>query len=96
MRNRVLALLISLVICGMANAESRPKNMVYLRTIDPSIEQDMRYARAHNFTGHRLDGYDAAECLLSVDTARKTVNGWAAPRRNMGLTGIRRKGGISN
>ncbi|WP_059182677.1 M15 family metallopeptidase [Pseudomonas sp. URMO17WK12:I11] len=69
-RNRVLALLISLVICGMANAESRPENMVYLRTIDPSIEQDMRYASAHNFTGHRLDGYDAAECLLSVDTAK--------------------------
>ncbi|MGE8187507.1 M15 family metallopeptidase [Pseudomonas sp. NPDC086278] len=43
--------------------------MVYLRSIDPSIEQDMRYAGAHNFTGHRLDGYDAAECVLSRDTA---------------------------
>jgi D-alanyl-D-alanine dipeptidase len=79
-RNRVLTLLISLVICGMASAEQRPANMVYLRTIDPSIEQDMRYAGAHNFTGHRLDGYDAAECLLSVDTAKALARVQAALR----------------
>ncbi|WP_419709482.1 M15 family metallopeptidase [Pseudomonas sp. NFX224] len=50
--------------------ESKPEHMVYLRTIDPGIEQDIRYASAHNFTGHPLDGYQAAECLLSVDAAK--------------------------
>ncbi|MBA4363808.1 MAG: D-alanyl-D-alanine dipeptidase, partial [Pseudomonas sp.] len=63
-------LLLSAILPGIANAGPRPDNMVYLRTIDPTIEQDIRYASAHNFTGHPLDGYDAAECLLSLDTAQ--------------------------
>ena len=54
--------------------------MVYLRTIDPSIEQDMRYAGAHNFTGHRLDGYGAAECLLSAGHRQCTRRVQAALR----------------
>ena len=64
------ALCLSIVAPGMVAAETRPENMVYLRTIDPGIEQDIRYASAHNFTGHPLDGYDAAQCLLSLDAAK--------------------------
>jgi len=67
--SKILATL-CLVVPGMANAEPRPEHMVYLRTIAPSIEQDIRYATAHNFTGHPLDGYEAPECLLSVDAAK--------------------------
>ena len=43
---------------------------MYLRSIDPGIEQDIRYASAHNFTGHPLDGYAAAQCLLTQDAAQ--------------------------
>lgn len=50
--------------------ELKPEHMVYLRSVDPGIEQDIRYASAHNFTGHPLDGYRAAECLLSADAAK--------------------------
>lgn len=64
------ALCLSIVVPCMASAEPRPENMVYMRTIDPGIEQDIRYASAHNFTGHPLDGYAAGECLLSVDAAK--------------------------
>lgn len=63
-------LLLSISVPAMASAESKPEHMVYLRAIDPSIEQDIRYAGAHNFTGHALDGYTAPECLLSLDTAK--------------------------
>ncbi|MCX7078202.1 MAG: M15 family metallopeptidase [Pseudomonas sp.] len=56
-----------------ACAEPMPGHMVYLRTIDPSIEQDIRYASAHNFTGRPLDGYAAAECILSQDAAKAIV-----------------------
>ncbi|WP_371925539.1 M15 family metallopeptidase [Pseudomonas sp. ANT_J28] len=63
-------LCLSIVAPGIAGAETRPENMVYLRTIDPGIEQDIRYASAHNFTGHPLDGYDAGECMLSLDAAK--------------------------
>jgi D-alanyl-D-alanine dipeptidase len=41
-----------------------PKGFVYLRDIDPSIAQDMRYAGRDNFVGHPLPGYDAPECVL--------------------------------
>lgn len=63
-------LYLGFVVSGVAQAETRPEHMVYLRSIDPSIEQDIRYATAHNFTGHPLDGYEAPECLLSVDAAK--------------------------
>ncbi len=67
---RSLLLFLCLSLPGLAAAEDRPAHMVYLRAIDPGIEQDIRYAGAHNFTGHPLDGYEAPECLLSLDAAR--------------------------
>jgi D-alanyl-D-alanine dipeptidase len=63
-------LYLSLIVPCLASAESRPGHMAYLRTVDPSIEQDIRYASAHNFTGHPLDGYAAPECLLSLEAAK--------------------------
>ena len=63
-------LLLSLVSPAMADTQQPPEHMVYLRTIAPGIEQDIRYASAHNFTGHPLDGYAAPECLLSLDAAQ--------------------------
>jgi D-alanyl-D-alanine dipeptidase len=62
--------LLLLCLATSASAEPRPEHMVYLRTIDPTIEHDIRYASAHNFTGHPLDGYAAAECLLTLDAAQ--------------------------
>jgi D-alanyl-D-alanine dipeptidase len=41
-----------------------PADFVFLRDIDPTIIQDMRYATANNFTGHRLNGYEAGECIV--------------------------------
>ena len=46
-----------------------PKDLVYLRDIDPSIAQDMRYASRDNFVGQPLPGYDAPECVLRRDAA---------------------------
>ncbi|MBV8755335.1 MAG: M15 family metallopeptidase [Hyphomicrobiales bacterium] len=41
-----------------------PAPLVYLRGIDPTIVQDIRYATSANFTGHVVPGYKAAECIL--------------------------------
>ena len=50
---------------AVAYAAPRPEApLVYLRDIDPSIAQDMRYAGRDNFTGKSLPGYNAPECLL--------------------------------
>jgi zinc D-Ala-D-Ala dipeptidase len=46
-----------------------PAGFVYLRDVDPSIAQDMRYAAYDNFVGHPLPGYEAAECVLRRDVA---------------------------
>lgn len=42
-----------------------PKGFVYLRDVDPTIVQDIRYAGSHNFVGRPIKGYLAAECILS-------------------------------
>lgn len=47
-----------------AQAAPRSAPLVYLRDIDASIRQDMRYAGGDNFTGKPLPGYDAPECML--------------------------------
>lgn len=41
-----------------------PDGFVRLRERDPSIRQDIRYAGPFNFTGRRVPGYLAAECIL--------------------------------
>jgi D-alanyl-D-alanine dipeptidase len=41
-----------------------PAGFVHLRAVDPNIRQDMRYATPFNFTGKRVPGYEAAECIL--------------------------------
>jgi zinc D-Ala-D-Ala dipeptidase len=47
-----------------------PKGFVYLRDIDPTIVQDIRYAGSHNFVGRPIRGYLAAECILSQPAAK--------------------------
>jgi len=59
------------VLPAMAVAGSAlPKGFVYLRDIDPTIVQDIRYAGSHNFVGRPIRGYLAAECILSRPVAR--------------------------
>jgi D-alanyl-D-alanine dipeptidase len=53
-----------------AGITARPNDLVYLRDVDPSIVQDMRYAQWHNFVGRKIRGYDAAQCFLTLRAAR--------------------------
>jgi D-alanyl-D-alanine dipeptidase len=39
-----------------ASAAEMPADFVYLRDIDPTIQQDMRYAGADNFTARPVPG----------------------------------------
>ena len=50
-------------------AEEMANGFVYLRDVDPTILQDMRYAGPGNFTGHAVNGYDAPECVLVREAA---------------------------
>lgn len=53
-----------------ALAGETPGGFVYLRDVDAGIRQDMRYATADNFTGRRLPGYEAGECILERAVAQ--------------------------
>lgn len=46
-----------------------PSRFVYLRDVDATVGQDMRYAGPHNFTGHPVPGYAAPECVLVREAA---------------------------
>jgi zinc D-Ala-D-Ala dipeptidase len=70
MRVSPYALAATLLLSAPAHARERlPPGFVYLRDIDSSIAQDMRYATADNFTGRPLPGYAAAECILRREAA---------------------------
>jgi D-alanyl-D-alanine dipeptidase len=62
-----------------------PKDFVYLRDIDPTIQQDMRYAGSKNFTGKPVPGYDAAECVL-VRQAAEALKAAQADLKAKGLS----------
>ena len=70
---RKARLLIAALLAALAGPawarEALPTGFVYLRDVEPSIAQDMRYATRDNFVGHPLPGYDAAECVLRRDVA---------------------------
>ncbi len=55
-----------------AQAEPEPKapaDFVALRSVAPTILQDMRYTTAHNFVGERIDGYRQPLCILTRPAA---------------------------
>ena len=71
LRNLITAALVfgALAMPAMARGPL-PAGFVYLRDIDASIAQDMRYASDDNFTGRPLPGYGAGECVLRRDVAQ--------------------------
>jgi D-alanyl-D-alanine dipeptidase len=67
-----LVLLLTLLLGTAVPAAARdmlPPGFVYLRDVDSSIVQDMRYATSDNFTGRPLPGYAASECILRREAA---------------------------
>jgi D-alanyl-D-alanine dipeptidase len=66
-RQQVKSLLIAAIAIttvASAQAQSLPGGFVYLRDIDPTIIQDIRYATPNNFIGRPLAGYGAGECVV--------------------------------
>lgn len=64
MKSIRIAIVLTAISSG-AHAQSLPANFVYLRDVDPSIIQDIRYATSNNFVGRPLAGYDAGECVVT-------------------------------
>ncbi len=64
-----LVLIIMMLPAPALAGSALPKGFVYLRDLDPTIVQDIRYAGSHNFVGRPIRGYLAAGCILSVPAA---------------------------
>src|SRR6476469_11204112 len=87
-RRMVLAAILaaSCLTGAAAQAQKLPAGFVYLRDVDPTIIQDMRYAGANNFVGRPLRGYQAAECVVKreVGALRESVQAELA-QQNLSL-----------
>jgi zinc D-Ala-D-Ala dipeptidase len=63
MKAKLIALVMAAAI-SQASAQTLPGGFAYLRDIDPTIVQDIRYATSNNFVGRPLRGYEAGECIV--------------------------------
>ena len=54
---------------GWQELGTLPEPLVYLRDVDASILQDIRYAGPDNFTGRPVPGYGAHECVILREAA---------------------------
>ena len=72
MKPALLVVLLALATAPAA-AEPLPAGFARLSDLSPGIAQDIRYARAFNFTGAKVPGYDAATCILTQATARALI-----------------------
>lgn len=74
LRQACLAGLAFLAVGGpVAAAEGEgaglPEGFVYLRAVDPTIRQEVRYFGHHNFMGRPVPGYGANEIVLTREAA---------------------------
>ncbi len=78
-----LAIAASASAVAPASAQTLPGGFVFLRDIDPSIIQDIRYAGSNNLAGRPLAGYEAAECAVKrrVALALKSIQQELAPQK---------------
>ena len=80
------AIVIAVAVAASASpaaAQLLPGDFVFLRDIDPTIIQDIRYAGSNNFVGRPLRGYGAGECVVkrTVGLALKSIQQELAPQK---------------
>ncbi|MGW3650606.1 M15 family metallopeptidase [Streptomyces sp. NPDC000878] len=54
---------------GSTPEAGAPDDFVALRSVDPTIIQEMRYFTPHNFVGEPIDGYEQPICILTRPAA---------------------------
>lgn len=67
MKSKYILVFLGLLITTSVNA--LPSGFVYLKDINPTIIQDMRYPTSNNFIGRPIAGYEKATCILTQQAA---------------------------
>src|ERR1700716_2690210 len=73
----VKTIVIALVVAASASparAQTLLGGFVFLRDVDPTIIQDIRYAGSNNFVGRPLAGYEAGKCVVKRRVALALKN----------------------
>jgi D-alanyl-D-alanine dipeptidase len=50
-------------------ADKMPDGFVNIRDVIPGIQVDIRYSTPHNFVGEKINGYNAAKCIITREAA---------------------------
>ena len=76
MKQKISKIVQSIIFCIMLitatypiNVFALPEGFVYLKDIDPTVIQHLRYATNDNFIGRKLDGYKANRVILTKKAA---------------------------
>jgi D-alanyl-D-alanine dipeptidase len=56
-------------IANTSLAAELPKDFVYLKDIEPTIIENLRYFSNENFMGRKIDGYKANRVILTSEAA---------------------------
>lgn len=77
----LLTTLATLFILPHTSFASLPSGFVYLKDVDPTIQQDIRYSTSHNFVGRPIKGYQSSTCILTKQAAYALKNVQTALRK---------------
>jgi len=75
-----------LIVEKSFSQQQLPEGFVYLKTVIPTIELEIRYAGNHNFIGRPIDGYNAPKAIITVEAAKmlKRIQ-FELKKKNLGL-----------
>ncbi len=68
------------------HAAEKPDRFIYVKTLIPSLKQDMRYFTANNFVGRPIHGYKKPVCILTSSAAHALLKvQMVLSKKNLGL-----------
>ncbi|MCC2666832.1 MAG: vanX, partial [Gammaproteobacteria bacterium] len=74
MKKYNIALLAFCIIFFVSPLMALPNDFVYLKEIDPSIIQDLKYLTHDNIIGRPIAGYELPRCILTKQAAMALAN----------------------
>lgn len=70
MKVKAIFAVLSLLLLSFHQEKQMPKEFVYVETVIPDIDTELRYYSANNFTGDTIIGYKANKLILTEQTAK--------------------------
>ncbi|TYB76919.1 M15 family metallopeptidase [Bizionia myxarmorum] len=69
MKNKILLFLLAVVSLAFTQKQILPNGFVYVKTVAPNIDVELRYYSTHNFVGDTIIGYKANTLIVTKPTA---------------------------